>query len=96
MLGCSVALSSSSLLSIKSGLLPAVPTEAPVLRRKFGWGGEVPPCVVDFFLESHAKGLDSFREIAADPCDLGGGGAPQGTVEDDTELGIVVEARLGI
>ena len=77
-------------------MLLAVPTKAAVLRRKFGWGGEVPPCGIDFFLESHVKGLDSFREIAAVPCVLGGGGAPQDTVEDETGFGIAVEARLGI
>lgn len=52
---------------------------------------------MDFFLESHAKGLDSFRDIAAGPCGLGGGGgAPQVAVEDEAELGMAVEARLGI
>ena len=62
---------------MNSGLLPTLPKVAAVCLRALACGGEVLPGTVDFFLDSQANGLESFRDIEEDPCVLEAPGADE-------------------
>jgi hypothetical protein len=70
--------SSSILLSVSSGLLPSVLTEAFVFRRSLTGAGGDSAFLFEVFLDSHEKGLVSFRPTggggAGFSCAGGGGG----------------------
>lgn len=54
-----------------------LPIVAAVCLRALGCGGDVLPIAADFFLDSHANGLDNFRDMFDGNCCFAGAPGPE-------------------